>query len=41
MNRRANELSKVIDDHDKQLDIIIHAIETYKSNPKELQAEVL
>lgn len=40
MDRRANELSKVIDDHDKQLDIILHAIETYRNSPKELKAEV-
>lgn len=40
MDRRATELSKVIEDHDKQLDIILHAIETYKNSPKELRAEV-
>jgi hypothetical protein len=40
LNRRASELDKVIENHDKQLDIIIQAMNVYKNEKEDLTEEV-
>jgi hypothetical protein len=40
LNRRASELDKVIENHDKQLDIIIQAMNVYKNEKENLTEEV-
>lgn len=40
LNQRAADLDKVIEDHDKQLDIILHAMHVYKNEKEDLTDEV-
>ncbi|KAL7329844.1 Protein SABRE [Mucor circinelloides] len=39
LNQRAADLDKVIENHDKQLDIIIHAMNAYKNEKEDLSDE--
>lgn len=40
LNQRAVDLDEVIENHDKQLDIIINAMNVYKNEKEDLSDEV-